>query len=98
MQAAGGKALDAEHFHLAQGDIMVIPENNTNTFPVSDNAFSLRDVIEAPTCSFLAVVNQSVGAGFYADLWGPLPFAFGSVPSDRYEVFSAEYVIESRNK
>jgi len=30
-----------------------------------------------------------VGAGFYASVWGPLPFAFGQVPPERVLVYVA---------
>jgi hypothetical protein len=29
-------------------------------------------------------MSQPLGAGFYASVWGPLPFAFGEVPPERY--------------
>jgi hypothetical protein len=30
-----------------------------------------------------------LGAGFYASVFGPLPFAFGAAPPDRYRVYRA---------
>ena len=36
--------------------------------------------------SFIAVVNPRLGAGFYSHRWGPLPFAFGPVSLEVYDV------------
>jgi hypothetical protein len=33
-------------------------------------------------------MHPSVGAGFYANSAGPLPFAFGNVPPEEYYVLS----------
>jgi hypothetical protein len=33
-------------------------------------------------------MNKETGAGFYASLWGPLPFAFGATPPQIVTVFA----------
>ena len=38
--------------------------------------------------SWLITNHSTVGGGFYANIWGPLPFAAGSVPADSYDVFT----------
>jgi hypothetical protein len=35
---------------------------------------------------FVATMSQAVGAGFYMDRLGPLPFAFGAVPAEKYYI------------
>jgi hypothetical protein len=44
------------------------------------------DAIDVPL-PWLATMNLQVGAGFYADVFGPLPFAFGRVPPERFTVY-----------
>jgi len=40
----------------------------------------------APT-SWLTTMNPKLGAGFYSDVFGPLPFVIGSVPTEKFMVF-----------
>ena len=86
MQSLGGKAVDMEHMEFPSGGIMVVPENNANTFPMPEGTARPTKVIEVQTCRWLSTMNPSIQAGFYADLLGPLPYAFGRVPSERYRI------------
>jgi hypothetical protein len=36
-------------------------------------------------CPWLSTMQKQMGAGFYSDVWGPLPFAFGFVPPEQYD-------------
>jgi 4-amino-4-deoxy-L-arabinose transferase-like glycosyltransferase len=86
MESRGGKAIDVKGSRLAPGDLVVIPNNNTNLFPIRPEWFLRIARSEQPGCRWLATMNPVVGAGFYADVWGPLPFAVGSVPPEYYDV------------
>jgi hypothetical protein len=37
-----------------------------------------------------------IGAGFFSDAWGPLPFAFGLVPPEQYRIVTITRSIQSR--
>ena len=37
-----------------------------------------------------------LGAGFYADVWGPLPFAIGPAPEGTYVVFGVKRRLQPR--
>jgi hypothetical protein len=65
---------------------MVLPFNNTNLKPIPENTFERIAVIEIPVSSWITTMGRAVGAGFYTDIVGPLPFAFGAVPSEKYYV------------
>jgi 4-amino-4-deoxy-L-arabinose transferase-like glycosyltransferase len=71
------------------GDLVILPSNNTNTneavppWPRIRPDFYRLDMVP---CPWLASMDTSVGAGFYAAVWGPLPFAFGEVKPTRYRV------------
>ncbi|MBI4240992.1 MAG: glycosyltransferase family 39 protein [Candidatus Rokubacteria bacterium] len=96
MEARGGKALDRRRSRLAPGDIVVIPANNTNVFAMPPGGTPLSHVIERPVPGWLATMSTSVGAGFYSDIWGPLPFSVGAVPAERYAVLTVSEEIHLR--
>jgi hypothetical protein len=47
----------------------------------------MREILTFPGPSLLATWNETMGAGFYASLWGPLPFVFGHVPPEGVSVY-----------
>ncbi len=86
MEASGAKPIDMNHQDFRLGDTFVTPMNGTNRFltrariPTTDQSF------EAPVFRWATTMRAECGAGFYSDLWGPLPFVFGPVPAERYQV------------
>ena len=73
-------------YGLADAAQMVVPANNVNTFPLPSVSMALLRVIELPSSRWLTTLHPSLGAGFYSEFVGPLPFAFGIVPPERYYV------------
>jgi len=92
MDALGASALDASHTVLQRKDLIATPENNTNFAPLGPELVVLREIITVPGQVLLATMKGEVGAGFYASLRGPLPFAFGFVPADRVVVCEVDPV------
>jgi hypothetical protein len=92
MALRGAKIAEYPAVHLATEDLLIVPENNCFTFPVSpDNMVRLRETIELfSACRWLTTMNRLGGAGFYADIWGPLPFVVGSEFPERYHVLQIE--------
>jgi hypothetical protein len=86
MEQRGAKPVDVEKSQLASGDRVVVPSTNTNIYPMPDWAKPI-DVIDVPSSRWLATMNTAVGAGFYADVFGPLPFAVGSIAPERFTVY-----------
>jgi hypothetical protein len=84
MQKAGGKPVDAEQFRPTVGDVVVVPETNTNLFSLPE--WPVLGVLEIPTARWISTMNFQLGAGFYADVFGPLPFAIGPVPPERFTI------------
>jgi 4-amino-4-deoxy-L-arabinose transferase-like glycosyltransferase len=80
----GGQALDMRHPAFRDGDILVMPLNNTNLDPPSVPRNGFR--VDGPR--FLADMNVFIGAGFYSSRDGPLPFVFGHVPPENVAVFN----------
>jgi hypothetical protein len=89
MQAFGFSPVNHQDFRFRNGDLLVVPDNNTNT---STQSVISPIVASQESFSFpmkIGVTTMSIarGAGFYTDTWGPMPYAFGSPPSEGYTVF-----------
>lgn len=86
MQQRGAQALDIDNQYLAPGSILVQPISNTNLIKVPDWFADPIEVLTAPKCRWLALMDERASAGFYAADCGPLAFSFGSIPPDGYRV------------
>jgi len=87
MELAGGRAIDVNKSRFAPNDIVVVPTNNTNLFAMPSEWSKFSSTIEVPSSGWITTMHTQLGAGFYADVWGPLPFAVGDVPPERYNIF-----------
>jgi hypothetical protein len=86
MQERGAKPIDVTRPEFRLGDTVVTPANASNRFPARPRIPSRNESFELPVSSWITTMRAECGAGFYADLWGPLPFVFGPVPAEMYEV------------
>jgi hypothetical protein len=82
MEALGAKALNVQAPRVTPGDVIVTPTTNTNIYPLRNSRSP--DIIEMPTTRWLATMNTANAAGFYSDVFGPLPFALGTIPAERF--------------
>ena len=87
MEAAGFQAVDFKDPKMVRGDRMVVPLSNTNVEPLAATKFRVTGFHEAPVFRWMSTSNSRVGAGFYAHTRGPIPYAFGEVPAERYGMF-----------
>ena len=86
-QRLGGVPIDYSDRRVEQGDMMIIPVNNTWLWMEDDYYEPGKGVaVEFDVFPWASVWQRDVRAGFYADNWGSLPFAFGIVPKERYNV------------
>ena len=89
LATAGVIPFDSYQFDAGPGDLIIYPTNTANlnwgipSGPWIYPSYYEEDVI---ACNWLATMDPSVGAGFYAGVWGPLPFAFGKVEPGHYRV------------
>ena len=86
METLGAKPLDADHPEIKTGDYYVVPSNNTNVFAIPEVYVNETREHIFPVCSFLTTMQPRMGAGYYSDVWGKLPFVFGTVPAEQYVV------------
>jgi hypothetical protein len=101
MQAFGFRPVDFRRFAVRDGDLVVVPDNNSN---IGVQSIPSRLVASQETFA-VAHMNTGVmtmspawGAGFYSDVWGPLPYAFGPASSDGYTVLRLQIPEELRPK
>jgi len=87
MEALGVPALDLKRSVVNPGDHLAIPHNNSNLFLPDPQKVTMRETLTVSGPSLLATWNETVGAGFYASVWGPLPFVFGHVPPEGVSVY-----------
>jgi 4-amino-4-deoxy-L-arabinose transferase-like glycosyltransferase len=82
----GLRAFDSIRSRASSGDLIVLPFNNTNLSFIPPDQAERLTIIEMPVLPVLATMSGTVGAGFYTELLGPLPFAFGAVPPEKYYI------------
>lgn len=87
MEKDGATALDLQHLQLTQGDYIAMPSDNSNVYPLKEPVAEL-ETFSVPTLGQLTTMNKQSGAGFYASMWGPLPFAFGSDGQQEVTIFT----------
>jgi hypothetical protein len=87
MEARGAKPIDVRRSaDIHRGDTIVTPMNASNRIKFGARGAYIDESFEVPVCSWLTTMRAECGAGFYSDLWGPLPFVFGPTPPEQYEV------------
>jgi hypothetical protein len=87
MEQAGAKPIDVRRSRVSAGELVVLPDPNTNVFGVPPDLTRLLETLEGAPSRGLATVAPGRGAMFYGDM--PLPFAIarGQHPSVRvYEM------------
>jgi 4-amino-4-deoxy-L-arabinose transferase-like glycosyltransferase len=87
MEKLGALPLDVKRSRLKPGDGLAVPANNTNLLPPDPKKTALLATVVVPGPCWLATLSAPAGAGFYASVEGPLPFAFGRVPPEIVSVY-----------
>ncbi len=91
MELFGTTAVDFNDPQDSSGDLTVIPNNNTN-MQKPPHHYQLIKKYTFPASHWLTTMQPPpIGAGFYASVWGPIPFYFGSVPEEKYQVLKTLY-------
>jgi 4-amino-4-deoxy-L-arabinose transferase-like glycosyltransferase len=81
------KAVINGHLKPKRGDLLANPVNNTNVDSPRSSQVDSLDGLSIEGAQWLTTLSREVGAGFYASVWGPLPFSFASVPPERVTVY-----------
>jgi len=89
MELAGARPLEQGGTGSRPGDLIVKSVNNTNMFKLAEKT-TVDSAYAIPMHDWVATISTDLGAGFYSSAWGPLPFAIGRVPNERYYVLRVE--------
>jgi hypothetical protein len=87
MEARGARAFDRQASRPTPGDFMVVPKNNTGTMEMKQDKVQKLENIRRFPGGWLTTMHFLAGAGYYADIWGPLPFALGPAPPEEYDIY-----------
>lgn len=87
MEKWGALVIDTKHPGLKPGDHLAMPLANTSLLPLDPANTELLGTVSVNGPRWLATWNPTVGGGFYAAVTGPLPFAFGPVPSEQVAIY-----------
>ena len=85
MELLGARPLENSAHESHVGDLVVFPLNNANLFDISSDA-NVVEIARLKIDAHAGTMTTKLGAGFYSSDWGPLPFAIGPVPDERYYV------------
>ncbi len=86
MEAKGFTPGDEENSPFRDGDLIILPANNTELIRPRPFRFIGQQNLELLQGELATTMNSALGAGFYSSYWGPLPFAFGRVPAEVYRI------------
>ncbi len=90
MQKLGAKPLDFNKSPVEDGETVVVPVNNSYVVPLPPNRARFTEVLELMPFRSLSTMQHSLGAGFYSDERGPLPFAFGKVLPEVFLLYTIQ--------
>ncbi|MGA7909204.1 MAG: glycosyltransferase family 39 protein [Candidatus Sulfotelmatobacter sp.] len=86
MESIGAHVVDIDAPEMRPGDAIAISEGNARFFQVRPRFIVEDDVIQVALPGGLATMQSKMGAAFYSSDDGPLPFAIGPVPDERYDL------------
>jgi hypothetical protein len=90
MQEAGARQLDVKAVDARPGDVVALAYNNTMIVGLPKNITGPTEHFEVPSNAWASTMRHEVGAGFYASVFGPLPYAFGPMPSESYSIIEVK--------
>ena len=94
MESLGGQAVDSQRTQPTMLDLLVRAENNTNQVLVQ-RGVPAGAISIGINCG-VTTMRPELGAGFYSSVWGPVPYAFASVPEEQYDFFRFDGATDGR--
>jgi hypothetical protein len=82
-----GETFNTRYPRIAPGDLMVTPRFlQPGVYVIPSYMIEPVATIRELPCSWMSTMNRAVGADFYSNVWGPVPFALGRVPPEDYRI------------
>jgi tetratricopeptide (TPR) repeat protein len=90
MEKLGGQPIDVERSLLQPGDVVVVPELGI-LIPLPPGSVGWVEQLGCAPSSWMNLMGGTTNglagfAGFYGANWGPVPFNFGKLPSQYYDL------------
>jgi len=85
LDSLGGEAIDSSRTQPTMFDIVVIPRNNSNQTQIKSAARVGK--VSRAISTYTTTMQPEIAAGFYTSVWGPMPYAFASVPDEEYDLY-----------
>jgi hypothetical protein len=86
MEEAGAQAFDVVDTAWSTGDVLVLALENSNVTVPDRKLLSAARTAYFAQSALAATMCQARAAGFYAVVWGPMPFSLGTPPPQKYAV------------
>ena len=86
MEKLGANPVNFSENDIQPGDFVVIPLNNTNLAELN-HRFSLVEALDFSSDSFLLTMSLNNGVGFYASVWGAMPYIVEKNSIERYLIY-----------
>jgi 4-amino-4-deoxy-L-arabinose transferase-like glycosyltransferase len=97
MELQGARAVDFWHMPFVTNDAVILPFENANVPMPPKPGLKPWMEYDCDTSKWLTTMSLACGAGFYSDVWGPLPYAFGHVPQARYVIVRYQPALPQTN-
>jgi 4-amino-4-deoxy-L-arabinose transferase-like glycosyltransferase len=88
LERAGAKSVRFNRSVIEPGDWLLVPKNSPGVERPHPNSVVVVERLEYELPQLAAVMNYELGAGFYSSVWGPLPWSFGPVSPESFEILS----------
>lgn len=90
MEQWGAKPLILEPLQLPLHAVIVMPVNNTCWVDFPTNQIEPLAEVTVKAADWVTLMNNSIGAGYYSDDWGPAPYVFGPTRPERYSILKTK--------
>jgi 4-amino-4-deoxy-L-arabinose transferase-like glycosyltransferase len=90
MEKLGAKPVETPKPAFKHGDVVIYPNHGSNIGIPDLSVLTLVTKFTFIPNSHVATMNPAVGAGFYASVMGPLPFAVGRLEPEIYLVYEVK--------
>lgn len=88
LEEGGLHCIDVNNPAAEQGDLIIVPYNQPVRKDLNSDRARPIAQLTIPASAWITTMHPQLGAGFYASMSGPLPYAFGPVPAEEYWVFA----------
>src|SRR5262249_4037905 len=90
MESWGARPLDVVAMELSSGDVVAFGYSNTQIVGLPKSRTGATDRFEVGPTLPAATMRSLAGAGFYASVFGPLPYRLGAMAPERYSVIEVK--------